>query len=165
VVKLRVDTVRLPDGRTSLREIVEHRGAAVIVPLDGQGRVILVRQYRKAAEELLLEVPAGTLEPGENPIQCAQRELQEEAGYSADRLQPLPPFWSAPGFTTERMYPFVATGLHPQSARADEDERIEPVTVPLSQVPLMIRSGEIRDAKSIASLLMVLYLHKVGEQR
>ena len=160
VVNLRVDTIRLPNGRTSLREIVEHRGAAVIVPLDGQGNVVLVRQYRKAAEEMLLEAPAGTLEPGENPVQCAQRELQEEVRYAAERLRPLPTFWSAPGFSTERMYPFLATGLHPAPRQQDEDEDVEPVVVPLSRVPQMIQGGEIRDAKSIVALLMVLYLYK-----
>ena len=156
ILNLRVDTVRLPGGRTSTREIVEHRGAVCLVAVDDEDNVLLVRQYRKAVEATLLEVPAGTLEPGEEPMECARRELQEETGFDAEHLETLATFYTTPGFSNELMYAYLARDLRPSPLRSDEDERIEVVPVPLRQIPEMIRSGEIQDAKSIASLLLAL---------
>lgn len=156
VVKLRVDTVELPGDRTSTREIVEHRGAVVIAALDGEGNVLLVRQYRKPVEQELLELPAGTLDPGEEPEACAWRELQEETGFRAEKLEKLGGFYSAPGFCTEYLHLFLATGLQPSPMAADDDEDIRVVPTPLVQVPGLIFSEEIRDAKSIAGLLRIL---------
>lgn len=156
VVGLRVDTVRLPDGGASQREIVEHKGSVAIVPLDDQGHVLLVRQYRKAVEQALLEVPAGGLEEGEVPEACARRELAEETGHTASRMEHLASFYMTPGFCTEEMHAFLATGLAPGQPRPEQDENIELVPVPLATVGGMIHRGEIRDAKSIVALLMAL---------
>ena len=156
IVKLRVDTVELAGGRTSTREIIEHRGAVVIAALDGEGNVLLVQQFRKPVEQELLELPAGTLDPGEDPESCAWRELQEETGFRAEKLEKLGGFYSAPGFCTEFLHLFLATGLQPSPMDADDDEDIRVVPTQLSVVPSLITAGEIRDAKSVAGLLWVL---------
>lgn len=156
VVALRVDTVRLPDSRLTSREVVETRDAVAIVPVDSQGRLILVRQYRKPPDLTLLEVPAGGLNDGEEPDACALRELQEETGYSASHMEPLSSFFTSPGFCTEQMHAFLATGLVAGRPRPEADESIEVVRVPMASVPGMIQRGEIRDAKSIVSLLLAL---------
>ena len=153
VIHLRVDTVRLPDGGLTRREIIEHRGAVALVAVDENDNVLLVRQFRKAAEQDLLEIPAGTLEPGENPLDCAQRELQEETGYRADWIDPLTGFYPCPGYSTEFIHVYVATGLHPSAAEHDDDEDIEVVRTPLNKALEMFGSGEICDAKSIVGLL------------
>ena len=156
IVNLRVDTVRLPQGTLGTREIVEHAHCVCVVPLDDEDNVVMVRQYRKPVGELLLEVPAGGMDPGESPQDAAQRELREETGYVADELVHLSSFWTTPGFCTELMHAYVARGLRPEALSQDEDENIEVVRVPLSGAADLIRRGEIRDAKSIASLLLVL---------
>ena len=155
VLKLRVDTVRLASGRESKREIVEHRGAVAIVPLDGQGNCLLVRQYRSAVGGDLLEIPAGTLEPGEDPSLCAARELAEETGYRPGRLTPLTGFYSAPGFCTEYLWVYLATDLVRDPRAADDDEEISLVRLPFERCVELVRAGEIRDAKSIVGLLAV----------
>ena len=156
VVNLRVDTVKLPRGALSIREIVEHSECVCIVPVDEKGNVLLVKQYRKAVDETLLEVPAGGVEKDELSQEAVLRELQEETGYTADNLNHLSSFWTTPGFCTELMHAYMATGLHPSTLTPDEDEDIQVIKVPMDRIPEMISSGEIRDAKSIASLLMVL---------
>jgi len=155
LLRLRVDKVRLPSGRTTTREIVEHRGAVVIVALDDQERVLLVRQYRKPVEKTLLELPAGTLEVSENPEDCAFRELQEETGYRAATLETLATFYAAPGYCDEHLYLYLATDLHREVIGAAEDESIEVVLLPLDEALSRVRRGEICDAKSIAGLLLV----------
>ena len=156
LVTVRVDTVRLPRGKLSTREIVEHGACVCIVPVADEGEVVLVRQYRKAIEAQLLEVPAGGIEGGESIEEAVLRELQEETGYTATSLKHLCSFWMTPGWATEEMHAYLATDLKPSSLQPDEDEIIHVVKVPLSQVPEMIRSGQIRDAKSIASLLVAM---------
>ncbi len=156
VVGLRVDTVQLSQGRVSKREIVEHGGSVAIVPLDDQMNVLMVRQYRKAVEEALLEVPAGGLEEGEAPEEGARRERVEESGNRASRMEHLATFFTTPGFCNEEMHAFLATGLMAGQPHPEPDESIEVVPVPLASVPEMIQRGEIRDAKSIASLLLTL---------
>ena len=116
----------------------------------------VVRQYRKAVDQVLLEVPAGRMEDGEEPEACARRELEEETGYSANRWQRLGSYFTTPGFSDEEMHTFLATDLTPGEPHPDEDEVIEPVTVPLTLVRELIEKGEIRDAKTITSLLLVL---------
>src|SRR5665647_1488313 len=111
IVKLRVDTVVLPDSRQSTREVVEHAGAVAIVALDENRNIIMVRQYRKPVEEVLLEIPAGTLEANEDPLLCAQRELQEETGFTAEHWQKILAYYSAPGFCNERLHLYLASGL------------------------------------------------------
>ncbi|MBM3925906.1 MAG: NUDIX hydrolase [SAR202 cluster bacterium] len=155
IVNLRVDTVRMANERTTTREVVEHAPCVCIVPLDDDGSVILVRQYRKPVEKFLLEVPAGGMDKGEDPKAAAHRELQEETGLRARRMEPLSFFWTTPGFCDEGMNAFLATGLTKGDDHMDEDEDIEVERVPLSQVPDMISSGQIQDVKTIASLMLV----------
>jgi len=158
VVTLRLDTVRLPNGHITQREIVEHRGAVAIVPLLDADTVLLIRQYRQAVGETLLEIPAGTLEPGEPPDQCAERELQEETGYHAGKLRRLFSQYLAPGYSQEVLHVYLAEQLTPTRQQTDEDETVELVPTPLQQVELMILNGQIKDAKTIAGLLMTLRL-------
>ena len=160
IIKVRVDTLLLPDGRQVSREVVVHNGAVVIVPIDQDDHVLLVRQYRHAAGESLLEAPAGTLEDSESPDDCAQRELQEEIGYASTNLRALGGFWSSPGFCTEFIYAYMARNLVESKLSADDDEDIGVERVPTSRIPELIRLGEIRDAKTIAALLMAMYLFK-----
>lgn len=156
LINLRVDTIRLENGQLVKREIVEHPGAVAIVALDEDDSVILVRQFRKAAERELLEIPAGTLEAGEEPITCAHRELREETGYRAERLEPIGSFYSSPGFCTECIRLYLATGLQKGCSTPEGDELIKTVKVPLSDIPAMVSQGEICDGKTIAGLLSVL---------
>ena len=153
---LRVDTVQLSRGGVSQREVVEHGASVAIVPLDSQNNVLLVRQYRKAVEQMLLEVPAGGLDEGEGPEECARRELQEETGYTASRMEHLASFFMSPGYCTEEMHAFLATGLNTGQPRPEADEDIEVVAVPLDCILGMIQVGEIKDAKSIAALFLTL---------
>ena len=156
LVNVRIDTIKLPGDRTSEREIVEHAQCVCVVPLDGDGNVVMVRQYRKPVEKSLLEVPAGSVDEGETPEEAVVRELQEETGYTADRIEHLSSFWTCPGFCTELMHAYVATNLSPGTMHPDEDEIIQVIKVPQEKVLAMVRSGDIRDAKSIASLMLLL---------
>lgn len=158
VFRVRVDTVNLPNGREVSREVVEHNPSVVIVPVDSEDNVILVRQYRHPTGQKLLEAPAGTVEPPETPDDCAQRELQEEVGYISRDLRALGGFWLSPGFCTEFMYPYLARDLVPSKMQADDDEDIQVERVPLARVQQLIRLGEIQDAKTIAVLLMTTCL-------
>ena len=155
-INVRVDTVRLADGRLTTREIVDGSNSVCIVPLDRRGNLFMVRQYRKAIEQLILEVPAGAMDDGEEPEAAARRELREETGFSAEKLEFLSFFWTTPGYCTEGMYAYLATGLSLGDIAPDEDENIEVVKVALKEVPSMIASGDIVDCKSIASLMLVL---------
>ena len=158
IVNLRVDTVRLPSGRLTTREIAEHSESVCMVPLDEQGNVLMVRQFRKPAAAELLEVPAGGVETGEDPQTAALRELQEEIGFTAGTLRQLAGFWVTPGWSTEYMHVYLATDLQPASLTPDYDENISVERVPLSRVNEMIQEGQINDGKSIAALLMALNL-------
>jgi ADP-ribose pyrophosphatase len=133
-----------------------------MVPLRDDGVVLMVRQFRLAAGGVLLEIPAGTLEAGEEPAACAARELVEETGFAAESLRPLFSAYLAPGYTTELIHAFLATGLTPASAHTDEDENLELVEIPLADVEGMIARGEIRDAKSISSLMVAARLVETG---
>lgn len=154
IMSVRVDQVRLPNGRVTTREIAEHGNSVCVVPLDGHGNVVLVRQYRKPVEGVLLEVPAGGIDHGEVSEATVLRELQEETGFTAAKLRHLASFWVSPGWCTEFMYAYLATGLAPSRLAADEDENITVEHVPLARIPELIANGEIRDAKSIAALLL-----------
>ncbi len=158
IVHLRVDTVRLPNGRESQREIVVHRGAVCIVPVQDDGTILLVRQFRLAAGKVLLEIPAGTLEEGEEPAACAARELEEETGYRATTLLPLFQSFLAPGYSTERIHAYLATGLTPGHAHTDADENVELVPLPRAEAERRILAGEIEDSKTISSILAALRL-------
>ena len=157
-VKLRVDTVEKPSGKTTTREIVEHSDCVAVVVLDSKDNVILVRQFRKAVGKILLEVPAGGVDPGEQPIASVRRELQEEIGYLANKIDKLGGFYAAPGYYTEYLHLYLATHLIPRRLEAEDTEDIEVVRVPLSRIPELINSGEICDAKSVAGLLRVISL-------
>ena len=154
IINIRVDTVRMPSGSIATREIVEHSHAVCIVPVDDEGNVVLVRQYRKPVEESLLEVPAGGVEEGEVSEEAVLRELQEEIGYTAGKLQHLSSFWVAPGWATEFMHAYLATELTPSRLKADEDENIEVVRLPFDEALAMFKTGEIKDGKTIASMLL-----------
>ena len=160
VVNLRVDAVELPSGRQTKREIVEHGDCVAIVAIDAKDNVLLVRQFRKPAERFLLELPAGGVDPGEEPSDCARRELEEEAGYLAQKLEYLGGFYTSPGFCTEYMHLFLATELRLGERAPEADETIEVIHIPLSQIQGLITSGEICDAKSIAGLLRVLLTYE-----
>jgi ADP-ribose pyrophosphatase len=153
IANLRVDTVELPDGRTGKREVVEHAGAVAIVPVNEVGQLLLVRQYRHAVGKILVEIPAGIIEPGEELELSARRELQEETGCKAKELTRLCSFFSSPGFTSEELHIFFASGLTQLEQNLDDDEFLELFPVPWEQAINMILSGEICDAKSVAGIL------------
>jgi len=151
---VRQDQVRLPDDRITHLDIVAHSGAVTILPLDENENVWFVRQYRHATGEEFLELPAGTLEDGEPPIECARRELQEEIGMAAADMQKLGEFFIAPGYSTEYMYVYRATGLTPSVLPGDDDEFISVEIIPLPEVLQMVRAGQLRDAKTLAALML-----------
>jgi len=154
VVKLRVDTVRMPGGRETKREIVEHRDCVAIVAIDADDNVLLVKQFRKSVEKELLEIPAGGIDPGEDPVTTVRREMQEETGYLPQKVERLGGFYSSPGFCTEYLHLCLATDLTPSQLYAEDTESIKLTRVPISQIPALIASGSICDAKSIAGLLI-----------
>lgn len=140
-------------GGHKRREVVVPADAVVILPLLDDDTVVLIRNERFAVNQTLWELPAGTLEPGENPDLCAARELQEETGYAADRVDRLTEFYTTPGFCTEKMTAYRATGLRFAGQDLDETERIETQTLSLDEAAAMVRDGRIRDGKTIATLL------------
>jgi ADP-ribose pyrophosphatase len=154
ILNLRVDRVALPGGGEAIREVVEFRGGVAIVALDAAGRVLLVRQYRYAVGRDLLELPAGILERGEQPIECAARELEEETGYHAARIEPLCRFYSTPGGTDEVLHIFLASELTPGRPRPEADERIEVLPTAWDDALALVRRGEICDGKTVIGLLM-----------
>lgn len=157
IIKLRVDRVILPDSREGSREIVDHRGAVAIVPLDEDGNIILVRQYRKAIEQATLEIPAGTLENEENPLACARRELEEEIKMKAAHWDKILDYYSAPGFCNEVLHLYLARDLSESFAEADEDEFLEIVKLPLATAYQYIFEGKIVDGKSIIGIQHAFY--------
>lgn len=160
VIDLDVDTVRFPDGSTGQLEMIRHPGAAAVVPFasDPHGAdptILLIEQFRHAANGTLIEIPAGRLNPGEDPRVCAQRELLEEVGVNAGRLERLTTIWTTPGFTDERIHLFWAADLTAGKHAREADEFIEVTPKPLSEVLILIRSGVISDAKTVLALLFV----------
>ena len=158
VISLDVDTVRFPDGSTGELEMIRHSGASAVVPFvsDPAGedpQLLLIRQYRYAADGFLYEIPAGRLEPGEDPAECARRELQEETGCRAERVEPLFTMYTTPGFTDEKIHLFMAVGLTAGEAGREADEFITVETVTLSRALAMVERGEIQDAKTALGLL------------
>lgn len=154
VIGLRVDEVQLPHGGRAIREVVDHPGAVAIVALTDRQEVILVQQFRYPTGEVLWELPAGKLEPGEHPRETARRELEEESGYRATDWSPLAEFYTSPGFCTEKMHVFLATVLEETAPRPEGDEVLKVSRVPLVKAASMALGGEIRDAKSIAGILL-----------
>ena len=153
LISVRVDDVVLLDGTTTTREIVSHPGAVAVVPLLANGRVVLIRQYRHAAEKTLWEIPAGTLRGGESPEECARRELIEETGYEAGQLAPLFSLHLSPGYTTELIHLFLACDLRQGRQQADSDERIDVVVLTMEEALAMVESGEVQNAAAVCGLL------------
>jgi ADP-ribose pyrophosphatase len=161
IVNLNLETVRLPNGATVELEIIHHPGAAAIVAMKDEETVLLIRQYRHAAGGYILEIPAGTLRPGEDPVVCAARELEEEIGFRPSALEPLATFFTTPGFTDEVIHIYKATGLMPGKQNLDHDEVLEVVEVPLREAIGRIGDGSIRDGKTIVGL-QVVFLRDLG---
>lgn len=151
---LRQDEVELKPGRITTLNIVDHANAVTILPIDADGNVVFIRQYRHAAKETLLELPAGVLNGKEAPAVAAQRELQEEIGMRAEHLEEIATFYLAPGYSTELMHLFVATGLSPAALPQDADEVIEVAPIPAAEVLAQVTSGALRDAKSLVGVLL-----------
>jgi ADP-ribose pyrophosphatase len=158
IINLDIDTVRFPNGATGELEMIRHPGAAAVVPFlsDPAGddpQILLLKQYRYAAEEFLYEVPAGRLDSGEDPRECARRELMEETGCEAQRIEHLYTFYTTPGFTDERIHAFMAVGLTHGQSRHETDEFITVETMTLSHALGLIEKGEIKDAKTALTIL------------
>lgn len=155
VVHLDVRQVRLPDGQQQTREVVRHQGAVALVALDDEQRVLLVRQFRSGTQQMMLEIPAGLLEPDETPETCAIRELREETGYQPARLEHIGGVHPTPGYTTEYIHLYLATGLTEARLAGDVDEFIELVRLPLAEALALIERGSITDGKTLVGLLRV----------
>jgi len=159
-VRLRIDTVQMPSGRTSTREIIEHREVVAIVAVDADDNVLMVRQYRQPLGKELLEIPAGGIDGKETPEEAVLREMQEETGYLPRKIERLGGFYSAPGFCTEYMHLFLATDLTSSRLTAEDTESIKLERLPVKKVPGLVTSGGLHDAKSIAGLLTYLEYRK-----
>ncbi len=154
IINLRRDKVTAQGG-TSYREIIEHNGGAVIAALTEDKKLVMVRQYRKPADKVMLEVPAGKIDPGEMPLEAAVRELKEETGYTASKVEFLTEFYPSVGYSEERLYLYLCTGLTPGETCFDENEAIEIEEIDLDRLFKMAMSGELDDAKTIIAILMV----------
>jgi ADP-ribose pyrophosphatase len=164
IIYVHVDNVSLPDGGESRREIVEHSGGVAIIPVDDEGNVYCVRQYRYAVSEHVLEVPAGKLEDGEDPLHCAVRELSEETGFTAESFVSLGDFYPSPGYCKERIYIYLATGLKKGRAHLDEGEFLDVEKHPLSELLEMVERNELIDGKTVIAVLKAKnYLLGKGE--
>jgi ADP-ribose diphosphatase len=146
--------VTLPDGREGNYDLVAHIGSVTILPVDDEGDVYFVKQYRIGPQQVLLELPAGTLNIGESPMHCAERELQEETGMAADAFITLGDIFLAPGYATEHMHLFLARNLYPSHAKGDEDEFIQVEKIPVHKAYVMAAANEIHDSKTLAIMLL-----------
>ncbi|MDD4570280.1 MAG: NUDIX hydrolase [Tepidanaerobacteraceae bacterium] len=160
VINLRLDEVKLPNGKKSTREIVEHPGAIAVVAINRNSEIMMVKQYRKAVEKELLEIPAGKLEKDESKEICAKRELMEETGYYPGDLKYMTSFYTSPGFSNEIIHLFLAKKLVKKSKKADYDEYLQLVRIPFQEAIRKIHDGEIIDGKTIVGLLLTLPLIK-----
>jgi ADP-ribose pyrophosphatase len=154
VFGVRCDRVSLPNGKSVELDIVDHPGAVVLVPVDDQGNLWFVRQYRHAGQVELLELPAGSLEAGELPEACALREVREEIGMAAGHIEKIGEYYMAPGYSTEYVHVYLATGLRPSPLAADDDEFLSVETLPIAQVFKMVEGGRMHDCKTLASLYL-----------
>lgn len=150
VISLRVEDVELPDGKTSKRELIKHPGAVAVIALTPENKIILVEQYRKALERSLVEIPAGKLEPGEEPVRSAERELEEETGYECSKMEHITSFYTSPGFADELVHMYLAHDLRVKenAAGLDEDEFVEVLELTLEEAEEYIKEGRIKDAKT-----------------
>lgn len=165
-VKVRLEVHHLEDedtGKRHKREVVVHPGAVVVLAIDDQDRVLLIRNRRYAVDQVLMELPAGTLEKKEDPMNCAGRELLEETGYLAKRLKPIGSYFTSPGILSEKMYAFAAYDLQKKQTALEEGEEIELEPTPMDEAIRMIGDGRIQDAKTIATLLMFDRFHRAAK--
>jgi ADP-ribose pyrophosphatase len=153
VISLQVDDVELPNGKMGQREIVKHPGAVAIIAFTAEGKLVLVRQFRKPLEKEIFEIPAGKLEKGEDPLQCAFRELEEETGYTSKQCELLVTFYTSPGFADELIYVYEAGELSLGEAHTDEDEFVEVVAVTLEEALEMVKKEQIHDAKTMYAIM------------
>lgn len=165
VVQLYVEDVQLPNGKTSKREVIRHPGAVAVIPITKDGKLVLVRQYRKALERALVEIPAGKLEKGEEPFATAQRELEEETGYCAQSMRHIVSFYTSPGFADELIHLYMAEGLEKleDAASLDEDEFVDVLEVTLEEALEMMEKQEIYDAKTAYALQYLQLRRVMGE--
>ncbi len=157
ILNIRKDKVLLPDNRNAMREIVEHSGGVAVIPIISNHEILIVRQYRIAVDEILWELPAGKLEPGEDPRVCAGRELEEETGYRAGKIKKLFSFYTSPGYSDEILHLYIARDLSFTGQKMDQDEFIEVEKVKKENMMQMIYKGQIKDSKSIIGLLYFLW--------
>lgn len=151
IISLQVDTVELPEGRTATREIVKHPGAAAVIALL-DGKLLVVEQFRKPLEKFQIEIPAGKLDPNEDPMTAAARELEEETGYRAEQLQPVSAFFTSPGFADEKLYVYFADHVVPGKLNPDEDEYLQVQAITMEEAEAYIADGRIGDAKTILAV-------------
>lgn len=160
IIKLFVDDIELPNGKPSHREIVRHPGAVCVIPITDDGDVIMVKQFRYPFSKVLLEVPAGKLEPGEDPLEAVKRELEEESGVCAESIQFMGELYTTVAFTDEKIYTYIATGLTFKESHPDDDEFLEVVKIPLKRLVDMVMNGEIKDSKTQVAILKAEKLFK-----
>ncbi len=153
VVKLFVDDIELPNGKGAFREVVRHPGAVCVIPITDEGEVIMVKQFRYPFSSVLLEIPAGKLEIGEDPLDAVKRELEEESGVVAENVEFIGMTYTTVAFTDEKIYTYMATGLSYTESHPDEDEFLEVVKIPLDALVEMVMTGEIKDSKTQVAIL------------
>lgn len=163
ILSLKIDTVELPNRKYSKREIVEHNPVSAIVAVTNEDEILMVKQYRKAVDKYIYEIPAGILELNESPQEGALRELEEETGFVTEDIEYILEFFSSPGFCTEKVYVFVAENLIKKEQKLDEDEFLECEKIPFDDILKMIEVGEIVDAKSIAGILAYNQMRRKNE--
>ena len=157
LLKVRVETVRVRGGQTVTRDVIEHPGSVSILPIDDEDQVLLVRQYRPAVAQTLLEIPAGTLEPGESPEETALRELREEIGMRAERLRAIGSYYLVPGYSSELMHAYVASGLSSAPLPRDLDEEIRLESIPFTELVKQVSRGDLRDVKTVSAVLLLAH--------
>ena len=159
-IRVRVDTVETANGRTSTRDIVEHADCIAVIAVDADDNILLVKQFRKPIEKELLEIPAGGIDEGEDPVTAVEREMREETGYFPKRVERLGGFYSTPGYCSEYLYLYLATDLIPSRLFAEDTEGIEVIRMPVTEIRELVKQGKIQDAKSIAGLFAFLEYRK-----